>query len=174
MANISNDTDRQAAGIALWSPPHRRIARYSQLRDSGKLEKCDALHDQMKRDHAAWKEIVETNNRAESVLTSLFLLVTFFSTLDEFEPADFDAEKKAESKYLKTRGKYESTCLGKTEPVAQKAKRGIMHRTWDAIADGVVCGGRFMADHPTEVAIGIGVGAVLVFAPEVAPVILAF
>jgi hypothetical protein len=174
MPNIENESDRQAAGIALFGPAHRQLHHYFRLRNNGKMGDCDALHEQVKQDHTAWKEIAESNSRSRSIWTFLGIIMASFSTLGELEPVDVDAEKKAESKYYATLWQYESKCLGKTEPSARKSQRGVMHRTWDAVADGLVRGGRFMADHPTEVAIGIGVGAVLVFAPEAAPLVLAF
>lgn len=169
MPNSVNDNDRQSAGVALWSPPHRRVTHYFRVKKEGRLETCDQLHTQMEIDNQRLKYLeafTEPSSGFISQLFTMFYLPIFMNcdgALDDMRAEELETLRRN----LQMSTQYDRDCLGKKVVVPEN---GMLRQA----ADMAVRGAQFVYEHPGYVAAAVGIGAILVFAPEVAPVILAF
>lgn len=174
VAPVKND-DQRDAGIALWNPPHRRLSHYFRLQKSNQLTICDDLYASMQRDDERLKYLEQFTDPSTGLLGQIFMLF-YLPIFANSEGAldDMRAEESETlSRYLKTSAQYEHQCLGKPVKVQAPAKENAVERAVAVTAGLVVRGGRFLVEHPGYVAVAIGVGAVLVFVPEAAPIVLA-
>lgn len=179
-------TDKTVTDSIPFLPPTHRGGRYQDYFDDrpGEAQACDQLYFEMKEGFRVWQTELNRNSLWAHLDTLIFFVESQFHHRGGMgaEAPEFKSDRLGD-RYRQLAEQYNQRCLPKLDATEATVRirlpqvREEMRSMWDEAADGIaktaLQGGRFLMDHPWQVAGVACLGIALVFAPEAAPVLIA-